>query len=136
MDVVPVSGDSTSSHAVMSGLVQYLVFEGQAPKKLIVPTRIPTVEYMPAGGPYPVTDALASDPMSELVQEMRRQYSLILVVGPAIARGTDTEILASYADGVVFVVNGSLSSVTPAVETFFRSLKETNVALLGSILCV
>src|SRR5438105_7522416 len=105
-EVVPLDADVSGTEAGglgVAGLVQYLVFEGQDHAQFIYHTRLPGVDYMPAGGPYPVTDALASEPMAELVQTVRQEYTLLLVVGPALARSVDTEILAAYADGMIVV---------------------------------
>jgi Mrp family chromosome partitioning ATPase len=120
----------------MAGLAQYLVFEDQSYTKFTYHTHHPGVDYMPAGGPYPVTDALASEPMNELVQTLRKEYTLLLVLGPAMARSVDTEILAAYVDGMVFVLNNPLSVFSSDVEDFVRSLREKNAPLLGSVLCV
>jgi hypothetical protein len=129
-------GTTTTGGVGLPGLVQYLVFEGQNPSDFIHTTRIPSVEYMPSGGPYPVTDALASEPMNELVGAVSKKYSLVLVVGPAVTRTVDTEILSAYANGVIVLLNEPLSSFSPSLESFFRSLKDKNAPLLGSVICV
>jgi Mrp family chromosome partitioning ATPase len=118
----------------LSGLVQYLVFAGESPSTFICPTRIPSVDLMPAGGPYLLTDVLASEPMKGLLDQLRKQYSLVLVVGPAVSKHVEMEILAAYADGIVVLVNGTLRSCTPGVVEFVQSLKGANAPLLGSVL--
>jgi hypothetical protein len=118
------------------GLVQYLVFERQSPWDLVTSTRSPAVDFLPTGGPYPITDALASEPMRELLDTFRKKYTLILVVGPAVSRSIDTEILAAYAGGMVVILNEPLHSFTPATRSFYQSLREAQVPLLGSVLCV
>lgn len=116
-----------------AGLVQYLVFEGQDPQDFIWPTEVNAVDYMPAGGPYPVTDVLASQSMKDLFEALRRKYSLILVTGPALTYHVDTEILAAYVHGIVIVLNGPANRLTPGLVTFFQSLKEANAPLLGTV---
>jgi hypothetical protein len=134
VEVAPAA-DPAGPRGAGKGLVQYLVFEGQSPERLIVRTRTPAVDYLPAGGPYPVTDALASESMRDLLESLRKTYSLILVVGPAVSKAVDTEILAAHASGLVLVVNGALGAFTPATRAFFQSLRETDVPLLGAVLC-
>ena len=132
-EVVPwvASGPGAAGPGV-AGLVQYLVFEGQSYTTFTYQnSRLPGVDYMPAGGPYPVTDALASEPMDELLKTLRKVYTLILIVGPSVTRDVDTEILAAYADGMVLVLNNPLSMFSPSVEQFVRSLKQKNAPLLG-----
>jgi Mrp family chromosome partitioning ATPase len=136
---VPLAPDETTGDPTafgVSGLVQYLVFEGQDHAQFIYHTRIPGVDYMPSGGPYPVTDALASEPMAELVQIVKQEYTLVLVVGPALARSVDTEILAAYADGMIVVLNNPLGSFSPAIEEVINALKEKHAPLLGTAICV
>jgi Mrp family chromosome partitioning ATPase len=139
VEVVP-DGESTMrgkvGTVVVSGLVQYLVFEGMDPAGFICPTRIPAVDYMAAGGPYALTDVLASQPMKDLFDTLRRRYSLILVVGPSVTKSIDTEILAAYVSGIVFIINSPIKTATPAVQEFLLSLKEANAPLLGSVVCV
>jgi hypothetical protein len=71
LEVVPDDGDGAAEGPSRPGLVQYLVFEGQKLSAFIYPTRTPAVEYMPSGGPFSVTDALASDSMKELLDGLR-----------------------------------------------------------------
>ncbi|MBL8798656.1 MAG: hypothetical protein JNM56_32480, partial [Planctomycetia bacterium] len=135
---VASEGGSALSDAdpCQSGLVQYLVFEGQNLNDFIHPTSMRGVSYMPSGGPHDTTDALASEPMKDMLQALRKQFSLILVVGPAVAgHATDNEILAAYVNGIVAVMNGPSGSFA-ATEPFFQSLKDANAPLLGTVVCV
>jgi hypothetical protein len=136
VEVAPAADSLTITPGWRRGLVQYLVFEGQNPWDLAMPTRTPAVDYLPAGGPYPITDALASEAMRDLLTTCRKKYSLILLLGPAVAKSIDTEILASYVNGLVLVLNEPLSACTPETRTFFQSLKEADVPLLGTVLCM
>jgi uncharacterized protein involved in exopolysaccharide biosynthesis/Mrp family chromosome partitioning ATPase len=131
-----VSQSLNDTDPCQSGLVQYLVFEGQNLNDFIHPTSMRGVYYMPAGGPHDTTDALASEPMKEMLQKLRKQYSLILAVGPPVTQhATDNEILAAYVNGIVVVMNGSANAFA-VTEPFFQSLKEANAPLLGTVVCV
>jgi Mrp family chromosome partitioning ATPase len=137
IEVVPESDTpSRRGGAGLPGLVQYLVFEGQDPARFIRPTRFAAVDYLPSGGPYSMTDVLASEPMKELLDEQRKKYTLVLIAAPALARRVDVEILAAYVNGLVAVIDPPLSSGTPAIEEFMQSLKDAGVPLLGAVISV
>lgn len=130
-----MSGDTIASAPPgQSGLVQYLVFEGCDAKDFIVPTGLGAVDLLPAGGPYPQTDVLAAEPMKELLDRMRKEYSVVLIAGPSVVQDTDTEILAAYVQGMVLVLNGPVRDAAP-VEDVFQSLRDGDAPLLGSVLC-
>jgi predicted nucleic acid-binding Zn-ribbon protein len=121
-----------SGQPCLSGLVQHLVFEGHDPAEFIHPTGLGAVDFLPAGGPYPMTDVLASEPMKELLDGLRKKYSVILIAGPPASNTIDTEILAAYVNGIIVVLNGPAKQGA-ALGTFFHSLREANVPLLGAV---
>jgi len=126
---------ATTGGSRATGLVQYLVFEGQSIWDSILPTRLPGVEYLPAGGPCSTTDVLASQQMRELLQSLRQHYSLIVVTGPSADHPIDTEILSAYADGVLAVVQGPVGACPPEAEPLVRSLQSSGAPLLGAVVC-
>ena len=134
VEMIAAEGVSVAPAPGMSGLVQYLVFEGHELREFIQPTGLGSVDFLPAGGPYPLTDVLASEPMKDLLKNLRKDYSVILLAGPPVTHTTDTEILAAYADGIVVVLNGAGSSEV-ALPEFFQSLREANAPLLGAVMC-
>jgi Mrp family chromosome partitioning ATPase len=125
----------TADGGMATGLVQYLVFEGQSVWDAIEPTRLPGVEYLPAGGPCSTTDVLASQQMRDLLEVLRRHYSLIVVAGPSVDHPVDTEILSGYADGVLAVVGGPVGACPPGAEELVRSLQVGGAPLLGAVVC-
>ncbi len=135
--VVPSVAGAGGSALGPVGLVQSLVFERQNWSDFTHHTRMAGVDYFPAGGPYPMTDALASEPMEELLKALRKRYTIILLVGPALSRSVDTEILAAFADGMIVVINEPLSSSSPEVEELVAAIEEAKPALLlGSVVCL
>jgi hypothetical protein len=117
-----------------AGLGHYLIFADQSPAAFIHPTTTRGVALLPAGGDSPGLDALASEPMRSLLNQVRKDYSIVLLVGPAVTQGTDTEILAAYADGMVVVMNGGFGN--DAAERCFQALKDVNAPLLGAVVYV
>jgi hypothetical protein len=129
-----VSPMATTSGGMATGLVQYLVFEGQSIWDTILPTRFPGVEYLPSGGPCAMTDVLASQQMRDLLETLRRHYSLIVIAGPSADHPIDTEILSGYSDGVLAVVSGRAGARPLAGEALVRSL-QGGAPLLGAVVC-
>jgi Mrp family chromosome partitioning ATPase len=129
------SGEADGFDPCQAGLVQYLVFEGQASDNFIHRTLTRGLEFMPAGGPYHATDALASEPMKELLDSLKQKYTVILVAGPAVSQTIDTEILAAYVQGIVVIINGSPVNTAGTAE-FISSLKSAEAPLIGSVICV
>jgi hypothetical protein len=117
-----------------AGLGQYLIFAEQNPTAFIHPTTTRGVSLLAAGGDSPGLDALASEPMKNLLSQVRNDYSIVLLVGPAITQTTDTEILAAYADGIVVVMNGGCGH--DAAVRCVQALKDVNAPLLGAVVCV
>jgi hypothetical protein len=117
------------------GLVQCLVFEDQPVGRFVRPTRVPGLDYLPAGGPCRLTDVLAAQSMRDLLTVLHRRYSLVVFLGPALAQGVDTEILAGYVNGLLVLVNPPATACTPQTEEFLRSLREADAPLAGAVLC-
>lgn len=134
-DYVPEGADKGMTIAgSIKGLAQFLVFKNQDPKQFIFPTRLPGVDCLPSGAPYPSTDILATKVMQELLAKLAKKYTLILLLAPPITQGVDAEILAAYAHGIVVVVNGPVARLKPITQ-LVRSLKEAQAPLLGAVIC-
>lgn len=132
---VPEGADDGMTIAgAIKGLAQFLVFKNQDPKQFVFPTRIPGVDCLPSGAPYPSTDILATKAMQELLAKLGKKYTLVLLLAPPITQGVDAEILAAYANGIVVVVNSAVARLKPITQ-LVRSLKEAQAPLLGSVIC-
>ncbi len=127
--------EPTLTGIVDVGLVQYLVFEGQSIWDKIQRTRMARADYLPAGGPCLATDVLASQQMRELIPELRKRYSVVLLVSPPLTSPIDVEILAGYVEGIVIVLNKPLNKGTDEAVAVVRNLKDLRAPLLGCVLC-
>lgn len=117
------------------GLFQCLN-NGRLEKNLAIqPTPTKGLDVLPAGGPSDQADLLASQPMKDLMEDLRKTYTMIFLQGPRLQCATDTEILAAYAQGFVLVVDGN-PYAQPAAEGALRSLQELQVPVLGAVLAV
>lgn len=80
-----------------------------------------------------VVGAIDSPRMSALIKSLRGTYDVVLIDTPAIALGPVAYILASHADGVIFVAVPTKTSKPVAKEARDR-LERGGVKLLGVVL--
>ena len=114
------------------GLVQYLRFHAVDDAQCIVPTEIPGVDYLPAGGPTDRVEILNTQRMSELVQELEKRYTLIFILGPSMGHAVLGETLAAHAQAVILVLNDDLDGLRQAVP-FTNQLRDASAPLLGAV---
>lgn len=74
------------------------------------PTDSPFLELIPAGstadGP---AELLQADITPRYLRDLALRYDYVVVDSPPLTSITDTHLLAQYADGILFVVNGRVS---------------------------
>ena len=64
-----------------------------------------TLDVIPSGTVPPLpADLLASDPMSEVVRQLRERYDYVIFDTPPLLSVTDPAIVAAQADGMVLVI--------------------------------
>lgn len=117
----------------VTGLGEYLAFETDHIKQIIWPTVLPGVECIPYIGEAVNSDLLATHRMVELMDEVSKQFTVVLVDGPAVLPGADAEPLANVCSSILFVVRSgacSPSRLKGAVER----LRATGVPMLGTVL--
>ncbi len=115
------------------GLTHYLV--GKADKDEIVqPTPVENLSLITCGilPPNP-SELLGSKRMLELVQELKKEYEIILFDSPPVIAVTDAAVLSTILDGVILVVSsGEISG--DAVLRSTSLLGNIKAPLLGGIL--
>lgn len=91
--------------------------------------------YILPSGPVPPNPAelLASKAMDELVEEMYREFDIVLFDSPPLLAVTDAQILANRCDGTILVVR-SAKSDKDEVRKAKELLDSVNANLLGAIL--
>jgi polysaccharide biosynthesis transport protein len=75
---------------------------------------------------------LTSHRLQDLLQELRRRYSLVVLDTPPLLAVNDTRILARFADAVLFVVRWGKTK-EDAAETAMEQLVTSNAAVIGSV---
>jgi Mrp family chromosome partitioning ATPase len=70
--------------------------------------------------------------MRDLVEQLRRTYSIILVAGPPASTATDIQILAAYQDGAVLLLDAP--DAAPALtRELFGTYRRVGVPFLGCV---
>ncbi|WP_214825765.1 CpsD/CapB family tyrosine-protein kinase [Exiguobacterium algae] len=74
-------------------------------------TQVSKLHLLPAG-PIPPnpSELLASDMMTEILEDVKKHYDLIILDAPPLMQVADSRILASQADGTILVVSSDNSN--------------------------
>jgi polysaccharide biosynthesis transport protein len=86
------------------GLTNYLLKQNTL-EEVIQTTPLPTLDFMPSGKlPSSSMGVLSSNPMKELIKELKRRYDWVFFDSPPIMGVSDASILASEVDMVLQVI--------------------------------
>ncbi|HKI92679.1 MAG TPA: CpsD/CapB family tyrosine-protein kinase [Gaiellaceae bacterium] len=100
---------------------------------IVVRTRIPTLDLLPAGDPAGNAAELLSRPkLAHLVEEARAGYDWVVVDAPPVLPIADAAILSRLVDGVVLVVDVSRTPIE-AVRRAKDLLRAVDARLLGIV---
>ena len=92
-----------SDWAEAPGLSEFLISGKQSVSELLRPTGCQNVDLISSGhSPFP-REALASSSLTDLVEQCREKYTMILVNSPAATASADLQMLTARADGVVLM---------------------------------
>ncbi|MCA9260329.1 MAG: hypothetical protein KDA61_14055 [Planctomycetales bacterium] len=98
--------------------------------RLIQPTALRGVDVISNGSlPFP-REALASSSLTTLLDDVSREYTMILVHGPAARWSADLEMLAARADGVVLTATPAVRR-DPQARALVNDLIELEAPLIG-----
>lgn len=86
-------------------------------------------------GPIPPnpTELVASEQMVELLDEVRRQYDIVILDAPPMMQVADARLLAKIADGTILVI-GCENSERQLVVKAKEQLERTGTHMLGLVL--
>jgi Mrp family chromosome partitioning ATPase len=115
-------------------LTDYLTFACDRPGEILRPTSIPGVDHIGTGLADAPSDLLATRRMKELIEFLRGRYTMVIVLGPAVAERVDLEILAAQANGIVLLLQAARHREA-ALRRFLDSMRELKAPLLGSVVC-
>jgi capsular exopolysaccharide synthesis family protein len=94
----------------------------------------PGISLLPSGPTPPNPPSLlASGQMRDLVDDLRSQYSLVLVDSPPVAHLADASILASVSDGVIVVARVGVTARADLTRVT-ANLRHSPTPILGVVL--
>jgi capsular exopolysaccharide synthesis family protein len=95
---------------------------------------LPSLDVLTCGviPPNPA-EILGSDKMREFLEELKKQYDIILIDAPPVIAVTDPSILARLVDGVVLIIRSGQSKKDAVVHAVDQ-LKRVEAPLLGVLL--
>ncbi len=127
---------TSKKNEAMKGLGEYLSFQADQLSEIVSATSLPGVDCIPAVGEAVIPDLLGSNRMYDLLKEASRQYGIVLIDSSPLLSYVDAELLAQWADGIVFVVRSRMCKVS-TLEKAVARLKLSRVPVVGAVLnCV
>ena len=96
--------------------------------------RAPGISIVPAGPTPPNPPSLlGSGQMRDLIDELRGQFSLVLIDAPPVAHLADASILASVSDGVIVVARVGITNRADLVDAA-ANLRHSPTPIVGVVL--
>ena len=115
------------------GLGEYLSFQADSIKDIIWPTTLPGVECIPHVKEAVRPDMLVSNLMKEMLEELSRDFSIIIVEAPSAEPYVDAELVAETSDAILIVVR-SRTCRSSGLKRGVERLKEAGAPIIGFIL--
>lgn len=103
-------------------------------EEVISATHIPNLDVLTAG-PIPPnpSEILASRRMSELLEQLKEKYDIVLIDSPPALAVTDAQIIATKCDGVILVIDSGKVKKDAAVKVR-TNLEHVKARILGVVL--
>ncbi len=114
------------------GLSEYLSSCCDSVRELIRPTGCPGVDLISSGHSAFPREALASSGLTELVEECRENYTMILINSPAATASADLQMLTARADGVVLMATKEVRK-NPRARAAVVDLIELGAPIIGVV---
>ena len=103
-------------------------------EEVVVHSKVPNLDLI-FSGPIPPnpSEMLGSKRMTELIDELRKRYTRIIIDSPPITAVTDAVILAKAVDGVVLVIRAG-QTVREVAKNSVHQLQSVGGNILGAVL--
>ena len=103
-------------------------------EEVVVHSKVPNLDLV-FSGPIPPnpSEMLGSKRMTELIGELRKRYTRIIIDSPPITAVTDAAILAKAVDGVVLVIRAG-QTVREVAKNSVHQLQSVGGHILGAVL--
>jgi capsular exopolysaccharide synthesis family protein len=117
-----------------SGLAEYLIGEIEDINSIVRATKIENLFVVTAGGlPPNPSELLGSDRMSKLIDQLEKEWDMILIDSPPIVAVTDSSMISAEIDALVMVVKAGQTD-RAAVDRAMDTIRNVKSPLIGSIL--
>jgi succinoglycan biosynthesis transport protein ExoP len=104
------------------------------PADCVQPTKIPGLSVLLAGtGGGTKLSVAEEDKLSNVLAELKDNFDLVVIDGPAVAQPGSGRRTASLADGVLFVIE-SERTATPDARRCLQELSRDGATVLGAVL--
>ena len=116
----------------VAGLSDYL-FEGEDIAPLLKKTLIDKLVILPAGDPPPnPTELMSSKKMKALMEEVKTRYDdrFVLIDSPPPSMASETNALAKYVDGAIFVARAGKTPRDAIADTIERIGKDKMIGMV------
>jgi polysaccharide biosynthesis transport protein len=90
-------------HKPLHGLGEYLSYQVFDYEEIVHSTNLPGVAIIVGREEAVIPDLLQSARMEELMEQLKEQYTVIIIEGPPVEESVDSEILSGYADTLLLV---------------------------------
>ena len=118
--------------AIGPGLSEYLHEECEDVGELIRPTGCPGVDLISSGRVGFAREALASSCLTQLLSKCRKNYTMVLVNGPAFNCTADLQMLSARADGIILAATKSAGK-DPRARAVVQDLLELGAPIIGLV---
>ena len=115
------------------GLSNVLVGNGNM-KEVVIETQVPNLHVIPCG-PVPPnpSELLGSTRMVNLLENLKKTYSRIIIDSPPVTAVTDAVVLAKWVDGIVLVVRAEGLS-RDVIKNGLSQFQAVEASVLGVVL--
>lgn len=114
------------------GIRDYLSFECDQLEEIVLPSKHAAVDFI-LPGVMRNEDQLATVRMSEVIDSIKSNYSIVLTLAPDPSNTTELQMLASHADVINFGFNPKLR-LERNVGATIKELSDLGAPLMGAIL--
>lgn len=115
-----------------AGLADFLQRDDMTVASVVQPTMIKGVSYVARGREAFRREAFASKRLTQLLQQCKQEYGVVLVIGPSAWQSADLQMLAARADGIVFTLGVKRMKSDQSYEAL-KELLELEAPVLGVV---
>lgn len=102
-------------------------------QEVIVSTAIHNLSLLPRGAPVPnPAELLGTGKIKDILKEAKKRFKMIIIDSPPILSVTDTLVLGSECDGLIFVIKSGAISLKHITDA--KKMIKGKIKILGAVL--